>query len=200
MNQLEKRVYEKQPPRMLDNQVSDKLAVSRNNTQDSSTTPAEPQQELAPGDPEAENLQHAVPAPDDTQSDIEAEEHVAEDLPTSPLSVAGTPGFSIQSPALTSSTIENYTAEEEKIAEDLPTRPLVATLPEVVPAWDASTQSAPGSVRSLGFDEVEDLDTRPIHSQRQGQALSLATGPAAGQRWQAFRNQAGPLHGSMVQN
>jgi hypothetical protein len=254
MNQLEKRVYEKQPPRMLDNQVSDKLAVSRNNTQDSSTTPAEPQQELAPGDPEAENLQHAVPAPNDAQSDIaaaattpseeihparsltsiplhklrvrvwghednvnppaqeedigsaEAEEHVAEDLPTSPLSVAGTPGFSIQSPALTSSTVENFTAEEEKtgeeekIVDDLPTRPLVATLPEVVPARDASTQSAPGSVHSPGFDEVEELDTRPIHSQRQGQALSLATGPAAGQRWQAFRNQAGPLHGSVVQN
>src|SRR5260370_29481515 len=88
----------------------------------------------------------------------------------------------------------------EKIVDDLQAGRLVATLPEVVPDLDASTKSAPGSIRSPGFDEVEDLDTRPIHSQRQGQALSLASGPAAGQRWQAFRNQAGLLHGSVVQN
>src|SRR5258708_28206319 len=85
------------------------------------------------------------PVQEEDIGSAEAEEHVAEDLPTSPLSVAGTPGFSIQSPALTSSTIENYTAEEEKIAEDLPTRPLVPTLPEVVPPCVSSTQSVPRS-------------------------------------------------------
>jgi hypothetical protein len=248
MSQLEKRLYQKQTPRMLDNQVSDELAVSRNQTQDSSTAPAEPQLELAPRDPEAENLQHAVPALDDAQSDIaaadstppeeiypaksltsmplnklrvrvwgqednvdlpaqeedigsaETDEHVAENLPTSPLSAVDAPGSSIQSPALNSSTAESFTGEEEKIVDDLPTRPLITPLPEIVPAWDASTRSAPGNVRSPGFDEVEELDTRPLLSQRQSQALFPAAGPAAEHRRQAFRNQAGPLHGSMMQN
>ena len=110
--------------------------------------------------------------PEEDRGHIENEQHVVEDLPTEPLSVAGTLGSARQPPSIPNHAVAN--AHNEELAEDLPTMPLSVTPPETAPALHKSAPSAfgnsNGSVPHL--DEVEKLYTSPHMLQRQWQSTS----------------------------
>jgi hypothetical protein len=110
--------------------------------------------------------------PEEDRGPIEKEQHVVEDLPTEPLSVAGTPGSARQPLSIPNHTVANI--HNEELAEDLPTMPMAVTPPETAPALHKSVPSAfassNGSVPHL--DEVEKLYNRPHMPKPQWQTTS----------------------------
>jgi hypothetical protein len=110
--------------------------------------------------------------PEEDRGPIENEQDVVEDLPTEPLSVAGTPGSASQPLTIPNHAVAN--AHNEELAEDLPTMPLAVNRPEKPSALHKSSPSAFGSsnVSVPYLDEVEKLYTRPHMLQRQWQTTS----------------------------
>jgi len=125
--------------------------------------------------------------PEEDRGSIENEQDVVEDLPTEPLSVAGTPGLPRQPLSIPNHTVAN--ADNEELAEDLPTMPLAASVPEIPPASHKSAPSAVGNSNGSvsHLDEVEKLYTRPHMSQRQWQATAPPLMNPAKQHNEALR-------------
>ena len=107
--------------------------------------------------------------PEENRGSIEPQKDVVEDLPTEPLSVAGTPASARQPLSIPNHRVANI--HNEKLAEDLPTIPMPATSPETPPALHSSAPPAPGGSngRLSHLDEVKKPYTRPHTSQRQWQ-------------------------------
>jgi len=110
-----------------------------------------------------------IPGQRRTEALLRMEQDVVEDLPTEPLSVAGTPGLSRQPLSIPNHTVANV--DNEELAEDLPTMPLAASVPEIPPASHKSAPSAVGNSNGSvsHLDEVEKLYKRPHMSQQQWQ-------------------------------
>ncbi len=124
---------------------------------------------------------------------------VVDDLPTDHLSVADIPGTTRQALSMPNHTTIN--AGDEGIVEDLPTNPLIASLPKIPPAQLSSTP-APSTIskgRVSNLNDVEELDTRPLMAQRQGQTVSSAVENQAAKPWQASQTPAEPGHSSVLQ-
>ncbi len=137
--------------------------------------------------------------PEEDRGSIEHGQDVVEDLPTVPLSVAGTSGSAKEPLSIPNHTVAS--ADNKEIAEDLPTMPLAATPPGTPPVLHNSASSGAGSSHgSLSYlDEVEKLYTRPQMSQRQWQTTSPPLANAAKQHNAALRRPSDAQQGPMLQ-
>jgi hypothetical protein len=124
--------------------------------------------------------------------------NVVEDLPTRPLHVPDTPGNIKQAFSTFDYTVESV--DNEGIVEDLPTRPMLASLPKTPPILDSSTPPSANNVRVSRLNEVEELDTRPLVTPRQGQIKSPAVENLAQQHLQASRAPIEASRSPVLQN
>jgi hypothetical protein len=130
--------------------------------------------------------------PEGESGSIEDEEHVVDDLPTRPLSVAIPPAISEQPVSKPNHVVESF--DDEEIVEDLPTSPLVAFPPETPSIRHSSSPPATGNGRVEHPDDIENIYTRPLVAQRRGQSMSPTVSNPGEQHRQALRTPVEPVH------
>lgn len=141
--------------------------------------------------------QHKSPA-EETHEEEKVEDE-SEDLPTGPLMVADTPASpSMQAQSPSHPPVQHLSDEE--IAEELPTMPLVATSPQTALVQPPTPQPVALNDRLSLFDEeVEELDTRPLQSQRQAETTPSAVEQLADQQTRTYRVTTEPGNSPVMQ-
>ena len=136
-------------------------------------------------------------SPGSGNDEVQADQQVADGLPTSPLLVASPPRASVPSQA--QSSLSGIDVGKENVAEELPTNPYMASVPQNAPISHAS--SSPGfdfADSALSDDQIEEMATRPYAAQSRNISQGKVK-PVQDQQRQAMQTPPGIMNAPVMQ-
>ncbi len=136
-------------------------------------------------------------SPGSGNDEVQADQQVADGLPTSPLLVASSPRASVPSQA--QSSLPGIDIGKEDDTEELPTNPYMASVPQNAPISHAS--SSPGfdfADSTLSDDQIEEIATRPYTAQSRNISQGKEK-PVQAQQRQAMQTPPGIMNAPVMQ-
>jgi len=132
-------------------------------------------------------------SPESGNDEVEADQQVADGLPTSPLLVASSPRASVPSQA--QSSLSGLDVDKEDDAVELPTNTYMATMPQIAPLSQPGFGIANGS---LSQDHIEEIATRPYVAQPRNISQGIEK-PVQYQQRQAMQSPSGIMNAPAMQ-